>query len=142
MSTADNIFILHGLITHLFNEGKQMYGGFVDFSKAFDFVSRDIIWYKLVKLGVRGKMSTIIQSIYENVKSKVKYDTKLSESFDCYLGVRQGECLSPFLFVIYINDLEAEIVNKDVSGVDIGLYIYCSEMSKDNLTELLYLQFG
>ena len=45
-------------------------------------------------------MSTIIQPIYENVKSKVKYDTKLSESFDCYLGVRQGECLSSFLFAI------------------------------------------
>ena len=39
MSTVDNIFVLHGLITHLFNEGKKLYCDFVDFSKAFDFVS-------------------------------------------------------------------------------------------------------
>lgn len=134
MSTVDNIFVLHGLITHLLNEGKKLYCGFVDFSKAFDFVSRDIIWYKLIKLGVRGKMLTIIQSIYENVKSKVKYDTKLSESFDCYLGVRQGECLSPFLFAIYINDIEAELVDKDVSGVDIGLVKLFLLLYADDIT--------
>lgn len=96
MSTVDNIFVLHGLITHLINEGRKLYCGFIDFTKAFDFVSRDVIWYKLIKLGVRGKMLNIVKSIYEQVKSKVKYNNSLSETFDCYLGVRHGECLSPF----------------------------------------------
>ena len=66
-------------------------------------------------------MLTLLLSIYENVKSKVKYDTKVSESFDCYLEVRQGECLSPSLFAIYVIYIEAALVNKDVSGVGIGL---------------------
>ena len=43
MITVDNIFVLHGSITHLLNEGKKLYCGLVDFSKAFGFVSRDII---------------------------------------------------------------------------------------------------
>ena len=41
MSTLDNIFVLHGLLTHLFNQGKQLYCVFVDFKKAFDCVYRN-----------------------------------------------------------------------------------------------------
>ena len=100
----------------------------MDLTKAFDFVVRDILWFKLIRLGVRGKMLNIIKSIYSNVKSRVKHDNTLSEPFTCDIGVRQGECFSPFLFAIYVNDLEAEIVTKGISGINIGtinIYIYC-----------------
>ena len=79
MSTTDNIFVLHGVITHLLNEGKRLYCGFVDFSKAFDYVNRDIIWYKLIHLGISGKMLNIIKSIYADIKSRVKYKNYLSQ---------------------------------------------------------------
>ena len=134
MSTVDNIFVLHGLITHLINEGRKLYCGFIDFTKAFDFLSRDVIWYKLIKLGVRGKMLNVVKSIYEQVKSKVKYNNSLSEAFDCYLGVRQGECLSPFLFSIYINDVERELINRDAKGVDIGLIKLFLLLYADDIT--------
>ena len=55
MSTIDNIFVLHGLINHMINNNKRMYVAFIDYTKAFDYVVRDILWYKLIKLGVRGK---------------------------------------------------------------------------------------
>jgi len=32
MSTVDNIFVLHGLLTHVMNQGKQLYCAFVDFT--------------------------------------------------------------------------------------------------------------
>ena len=56
MSTSDNLFVLHGIVSHIFNQGGTLYCAFVDFKKAFDFVVRDILWYKLIKLGVRGKI--------------------------------------------------------------------------------------
>ena len=105
MSTIDNIFILSGLITHCLNNNETLYCAFVDFSKAFDYVVRDNVWYKLLKIGVRGKMLDIIKSMYSIVKSKIKYKNNVSEAFICNIGVRQGECLSPFLFSMYLNDL-------------------------------------
>ena len=35
-----------------------------------------------------------------------------------YLDVRQGECLSPFLFSIYLNDVEAEFVQNNFKGIE------------------------
>ena len=35
-------------------------------------------------------------------------------------GVRQGECLSPILFAMYVNDIEQEFITKGADGVDIG----------------------
>ena len=121
MSTTDNIFVLHGLINHMLNTGSRLYCGFVDFSKAFDYVVRDVIWYKLIKLGVRGKILNVIKSMYNNVRSKVRHQNQLSEGFECYLGVRQGESLSPFLFAMYLNDLEDEYFVKGAEGIDIGM---------------------
>ena len=59
MSTVDNKFVLHSLITHSVNEKKKLYSAFIDFKKAFDFVVRDVLWFKLVKRGVRGEISPL-----------------------------------------------------------------------------------
>ena len=54
MGTVDNIFVLHGIISHMLNEGKRLYCAFIDFTKAFNHVVRDNLWMKLIKLGIRG----------------------------------------------------------------------------------------
>ena len=120
MSTIDNIFILNGLISHCLSNNTKLFCAFVDFKKAFDFVVRENLWFKLIKLGVRGKMLNVIKSMYECVKSKVKYNNVLSEEFTCTLGVRQCECLSTFLFSMFLNDLEEEFKKKGVEGIDVG----------------------
>ena len=101
MSTVDNVYVLHGLISHFLNQGKQLYALFVDFSKAFDYVVRENLWYKLIQIGLRGRILDIIRSMYQSVKSRVKHCNKLSDEYICMLGVRQGECLSPF-FIFYV----------------------------------------
>ena len=50
---------------------------------------------KLLKLGIRGEIFNIIPSMY---KSVVQVGAERTQPFECLLGVRWGECSSPFLF--------------------------------------------
>ena len=50
---TDNVFILRGLISHMLNQGRKLFCAFIDFTKAFDYVVRDNLWLKLIKLGLR-----------------------------------------------------------------------------------------
>jgi len=33
MGTVDNMFVLHGIISHMLNQGKRLYCAFIDFTK-------------------------------------------------------------------------------------------------------------
>ena len=45
LRTVDNIFILHAVINQLFNENKKLYVAFIDFTKDFVYVIKDILLY-------------------------------------------------------------------------------------------------
>jgi len=57
-----------------------------------------------------------------NVESGVKYINQLSDSFECCLGVKQGECLSPFLFAMFVNAIENMFVVNGVKGIDVNMF--------------------
>ena len=63
-----------GLISHYLNDNKKLFCVFIDFSKTFDFMVRDNLWYKLIKLGLVRNILNIVMSMYQNVKPKVKFD--------------------------------------------------------------------
>ena len=44
----------------------------------------DILWFKIIQSGIRGKQLDRIQSMYSNIKSRVKYETNLSDEFSLY----------------------------------------------------------
>ena len=63
--------------------------------------------------------------------------------FLCSLGVRQGDCLSPFLFSIYLNDIESTFIREGFKGIDTGwlklfLLLYADDIviMADSLNEL------
>ena len=95
--TVDSVFVLSNIIDAFLEKGKKLYTFFVDYSKAFDFVVHDNLWYKLLSLGLRGKIIHILRSMYTCIKTKVFNNHEKSETFECKLGVRQRECLSPFI---------------------------------------------
>ena len=78
-------------------------------------------------------MLNIIKSIHSSVKSRVKHDNIHSEPFTCNIGVWQGECLSPFLFAMYVNDLEAELAIKGISGINTVMINLCILLYADDI---------
>lgn len=118
-STTDNLFILKSLIDIVQSQKKKLYCCFIDFQQAFDSVWRVGLWQKLISNGVKGKCFRLILNLYKDIKSKIKTVAGSSEFFDCRKGVRQGENLSPFLFTIFLNDLECFLRSKHIDGVKI-----------------------
>ena len=116
--TVDSAFGLYSIVNEYLEQGKKLYTFFIDYSKAFDYIVHDNLWYKLLNLGVHGKIIDIVRSMYSQVRNKVFNNNEKSETFTCKLGVRQGECLSPFLFSLYVNDLESHLAGQG-AGVSI-----------------------
>ena len=67
--------------------------------------------------------------MYNNIKSRISTAEGTSAYFPCNCGVHQGENLSPFLFSLYLNDLEYYLYSNSAPGVkcethDENIFIY------------------
>ena len=97
-STSDHIFALHSIFELLRLKQKKLYCAFVDFSKAFDSVWRVGLWNKLLENEINGKCFNVIYNLYQNIKSCISLNGNRSLPFESFIGLRQGENLSPALF--------------------------------------------
>ena len=128
-STLDRIFLLKSLIDLCVkNDIQKLYCAFIDHKKAFDTAWRSALWHKLIKSGITGKLYNVIVNMYSNIKSCVSQNGLLSDHFVCVNDVRQGEILSPFLFALFINDIEEFLTQNDCdpiqgTGADIHTYL-------------------
>ena len=128
-STLDHIFLPKNFIDiFVKNYNQKLYCAFVDYKKAFDTVWRSALWQKMIKSGITGKMLNVIVNMYNNIKSCVSCDGNLSDYFVSINGVRQGENLSPFLFALFINDIEQFLLQYgcspiEISGTDLQTYL-------------------
>ena len=113
-SCIDHIFVLVTMLRNRKEVGKETFLAFIDYKKAFDSVERNCLFYKLAKIGIKGRMYQAISSLYSNPKSRVVLGDYMTDYFDCPIGVKQGDCLSPTLFSIFINDLACEVRNSNI----------------------------
>ena len=105
---------------------------FIDISKAYDSVNREILWKKLSSLGISGEFLETIKSLY------------LDDCVDCIVnglttrpiflrrGLRQGCSLSPLLFALYIMDVGNDI-NLSQLGFMIGKVCISGLLFADDL---------
>ena len=103
------LFALYSILHVYMDRGKRIYCAFIDYKKAFDFVDRVSLWKKMMQNGINGKLLNVIYNMYCKAKSCVKNENSISDYFNCKVGVRQGENLSPMLFAIFLNDFEYSI---------------------------------
>ena len=129
--TSDNIFILQGLIQKQLLLGKKLFVCFIDFSKAFDLISRYILFYKLMKGGWKGRVIETFRDLYDKTEFRVKSKGKLSSHIKNSLGVNQGGIASGLLFRKYMSDLSDYL--KAEFGILIGEEILTHLLWADDL---------
>ena len=117
-STTDNLFILKSLIDLMQASKKKLFCCFIDFKQAFDTVWRIGLWKKLIEENITGKCFRFIFNMYQGIKSQICTNDGTTAFFNCNIGVRQGENLSPILFTFYLNDLEYYLSSRQVNGIE------------------------
>ena len=78
---------------------------FLDFSKAFDTVNKDIMLRKLDRLEFRGRSLDFFDRYLSDRRLFVEMNGQRSETKTSNIGLPQGAVSSPWMFGLYINDM-------------------------------------
>ena len=78
---------------------------FLDLSKAFDTLKRDIVLTKLRYSGIQGVALNWFQSYLTKRSQYVQYNDTSSSMREIETGVLQGSIHLPLLFILYMNDI-------------------------------------
>ncbi len=141
-SALTSAFIIDEVINHCLEDGDKVYACYVDVAKAFDRMWINGMLYKLYfNIGIKGRAWRLIYNWYYNMKEYVCIDGKYSRIYTLHQGTRQGGVLSPWLFLVFINDLITELGNIN-AGVSINKVNVGSPMFADDLTLLARVKWG
>ncbi len=132
--TDDNIFVLRTLFNKYVTARKsKIYLAFVDFTKFFDCINRDALYFKLIQCGITGNVYNLLKSAYTDCCMKIKTANGLTKSFLCTTGVKQGCCMSPTLSNIFQNDLHQSFGQSDNHPVSLSDLSFNSMSWADDL---------
>ena len=103
----EHLLTLRLLIDYAKAKRQKLYIIFIDFSKAYDRVPRDLMIRRMKDLGCGSLMVQAISAIYSSTKMILR-TALISTS----IGIRQGSPTSCFLFTLVVNDLIRNLKTK------------------------------
>lgn len=115
--TVDQIFILRNILEQVNEWNATLYIHFVDFEKAFDSIHRDSQWIIMQQYGIPHKLIRMVQALYDGFQCAVIDENETTEWFPVMTGVKQGCCMSGFLFLLAID----WVMRKTVEGGKTGI---------------------
>ena len=110
----------------------------VDFEKAFDSISWKFINHTLNFFNFGDSIKRWINCFYNDIQSFVIQNGFLSEPFTVKRGCRQGDPLSPYIFLLCAEILSRQFkASPDIKGIEIAGIEYLLSQFADDTTILL-----
>ena len=121
----DAIFSLKS-VTRYFNErGSSVFIASLDIKKAFDRVNHYKLFRSLLSIGVPLIVVDVLSNWYSKMFCVVKWNGSLSRQFMVGSGVRQGSCLSPTIFNVFMNAFIVNLRRSDIGCHILNMYYGC-----------------
>jgi hypothetical protein len=106
-SVDTNLVLYTDFLLNSLDKGYQVDAVYTDFSKAFDKICHYTLIKKLSKFGIHGDLLRWLRSYISNRSQAVALRGYVSRFLEISSGIPQGSHLGPFLFTIYINDIDS-----------------------------------
>ncbi|GKD48581.1 putative RNA-directed DNA polymerase, eukaryota, reverse transcriptase zinc-binding domain protein [Tanacetum coccineum] len=132
----DGSLILNEVLAWYRQHKKELMIFKVYFEKAFDSLHWDFLDLTLEKFGFSSKWRTWIRWCLHNGRSFVLINRYPTDEFELFRGLRQGDPMSPFLFILAMEGLHALTRKAEVLGLFKGAFI-----GRDNMciSHLMYM---
>ena len=91
--------------------------GYIDFENAYDRVNRKTLWQVLRMYDVGGKLLSGIKNMHVDSSACVRVKGGESEQFRIESGMRQGCTMSPWLFIVYMDERDEDEDGKKGSSI-------------------------
>lgn len=135
---GDNIRLTYDMIHHVNSNNKNGILLLIDFEKAFDTVAWKFIFDTLETFNFKSDIKRWISIFLNKMKSCIIVNNKVSGWFEIQRGCRQGDPLSPYIFVICAEILAIMIRNNvNIKGICIGSTEYKISQYADDTTLFL-----
>lgn len=134
-SCLTNLLEFFETVTQYLDDGEPVDLVYLDFAKAFDKVPYTRLFKKIEAHGISGLVLKWVKNWLDNRRQKVGVNQQDSEWRAVTSGVPQGSVLGPVLFLIYINDIDSNLVSKLLKFADDSKM--CKNVQKTNDFELL-----
>ena len=126
-------FNVQETIAYYMERNSKIYLSLLDTATAFDTVWHGGLFVKLHNMGIRGKAWRVLLQCYTGMETAVMFQGLLSNWIQIKRSVRQGGVLSPWLYMLFINELPEQL-RESGEGASIGS-LYCgSPMQADDIT--------
>ena len=109
VSTEDLLLVMTEKWKLAMDKGQIVGAIFIDFQKAFDTVSHEILSLKLNAVGISGPLHQWLMNYLFDRYQYTEINNKRSALLPIELSVRQGSLLGLRLYTIYTNDLPNQV---------------------------------
>ena len=108
-STQQPLYIARRIQDAAEQSGNNTVLCFLDWEKAFDKINHERMFEALTRMNIPAKMINVLQALYTCPTFQVEHDEFKSNVYEQRAGIRQGCPLSPYLFVIVMSVMFADI---------------------------------